>query len=599
MPRQSRSSDVSVSSGNPSLLQIIVEELQNDDEELRIASLQRLGTICSALGPRRSRAELLPFLKEILNHESDLALYTIATELSNLVPLIGGPSYAHHLLPLLNHLISEEEIIVREAAISSIKQILPYISPERLSNHFIPFLLKLVDEWFISRASLSSLICPTLIHASEEDRARIYSLIERVASDSTPFVRRSLCSELPCIISVVHQKCGSSEFYSLVTVIKLLSEDEYDNVRLMAVKGVVAMVTAGSKNVNDSLAISLIESCLTVIKTLINDRSWRVRYSVAENFSSVIDSFSSWSRDCVESLVKIFGRLMKDPEKEVRVVASEQLEGFFERLNDSVIISYVIPLFNSLLTDSLESVKIFGVELLLKCSKFCKDELLQSLYDLILSDRSITVKMKFISTFPLKLLLKHSGYLIKLEKLVKEAISHSNWHVRHQLVSTYSAIVENICPVNYSFFMEKIFPQFTTLFKDPVFIVRETLFDEILKSREFFGKDWLIKTLYPILSSIDSSSYLIRIFKLRSVSKLSRYVDRISFEEVILPFIVSFYNDRIANVRFNVLRTVNDVFDLLPSELLESLVKPCLEKLCMDSDDEVSQFAQNLIKKSS
>jgi serine/threonine-protein phosphatase 2A regulatory subunit A len=41
---------------------ILVDELKNDDVQLRINAIRNLGTIAMALGPERTRDELIPFL---------------------------------------------------------------------------------------------------------------------------------------------------------------------------------------------------------------------------------------------------------------------------------------------------------------------------------------------------------------------------------------------------------------------------------------------------------------------------------------------------------------------------------------------------------
>lgn len=41
---------------------ILIDELKNEDIQLRLNSIRRLGTIARALGPERTRKELVPFL---------------------------------------------------------------------------------------------------------------------------------------------------------------------------------------------------------------------------------------------------------------------------------------------------------------------------------------------------------------------------------------------------------------------------------------------------------------------------------------------------------------------------------------------------------
>jgi len=50
--------------GDESLLpiQLLIDELKNEDIQLRLNSIKRLDTIARALGPERTRTELVPYL---------------------------------------------------------------------------------------------------------------------------------------------------------------------------------------------------------------------------------------------------------------------------------------------------------------------------------------------------------------------------------------------------------------------------------------------------------------------------------------------------------------------------------------------------------
>jgi serine/threonine-protein phosphatase 2A regulatory subunit A len=48
-------------------IKILIDELRNDDAQMRLKSIRRLSTIATALGPERTRGELVPYLNgEIL-----------------------------------------------------------------------------------------------------------------------------------------------------------------------------------------------------------------------------------------------------------------------------------------------------------------------------------------------------------------------------------------------------------------------------------------------------------------------------------------------------------------------------------------------------
>lgn len=77
---------------------VLIDELKSDDVTLRLNSIHRISTIALALGPERSRDELIPFLHESLDDEDEVLL-ALAEELgTGLVEYIGGPQFAHLLL---------------------------------------------------------------------------------------------------------------------------------------------------------------------------------------------------------------------------------------------------------------------------------------------------------------------------------------------------------------------------------------------------------------------------------------------------------------------------------------------------------------------
>ena len=61
--------------------------------QLRLNSIRRLTTIAQALGPERTRSELVPFLADA-NDEEDECLLAVAEEMVNLLGSVGGPEHA-------------------------------------------------------------------------------------------------------------------------------------------------------------------------------------------------------------------------------------------------------------------------------------------------------------------------------------------------------------------------------------------------------------------------------------------------------------------------------------------------------------------------
>lgn len=82
---------------------------------MRLNAVRRLSTIALALGPDRTRDELVPFLVDSLDDEDEVLL-AIADEIGGLTQYIGGDKYAHLLLPPLENLAAVEETLVRDKA---------------------------------------------------------------------------------------------------------------------------------------------------------------------------------------------------------------------------------------------------------------------------------------------------------------------------------------------------------------------------------------------------------------------------------------------------------------------------------------------------
>merc|ERR1711865_19074 len=101
---------------------ILIDELKNEDIQLRLNSIKRLGTIALALGEERTRSELIPFLHENTDDEDEVLL-AMAEELGEFVPYVGGPEYGYTLLVPLETLSTVEETVVREKAGASLCKI--------------------------------------------------------------------------------------------------------------------------------------------------------------------------------------------------------------------------------------------------------------------------------------------------------------------------------------------------------------------------------------------------------------------------------------------------------------------------------------------
>lgn len=116
---------------------VLIDELKNDDIQLRLNSIRRLSTIARALGEERTRKELIPFLGEN-NDDDDEVLLAMAEELGVFIPYVGGVEHAHVLLPPLETLCTVEETCVRDKAVESLCRIGSQMREGDLVDWYIP-----------------------------------------------------------------------------------------------------------------------------------------------------------------------------------------------------------------------------------------------------------------------------------------------------------------------------------------------------------------------------------------------------------------------------------------------------------------------------
>ena len=81
--------------------------------------MRQLDRIASALGPKRSREELVQFLCSCCD-DDDEVLMALCEQLPKIVIRLGGDTYAHLIMEPLRLLASSDSKIVRDAAVQQL-----------------------------------------------------------------------------------------------------------------------------------------------------------------------------------------------------------------------------------------------------------------------------------------------------------------------------------------------------------------------------------------------------------------------------------------------------------------------------------------------
>lgn len=305
---------------------LLMDELKNEDTAVRVESMKRLRTIALALGPERTRNELLPFLQNSLDEEDEV-LAALSEEIGEILEHIGGPAFSHLLLPLLEGLVSAEEPFVREKAMSAFQGVIGVIPAGRLTESVLPSIQTLAEgDWFSEKNSAAALIVSVMDRLTKDPSALdpaakqslttdLLRMFSTLASDESPLVRKAVASNLVKLLEHVDAATCARD---LLPIVFQMAADIQDSVRSLAVEPLAVVL---AKNLPESEKTVLLHS---LVVSLAGDQSWRIRLMVARYYGSLVGAIHK-SPSLPVDAIGIYCTLLQDVEPEVRSAASSQL----------------------------------------------------------------------------------------------------------------------------------------------------------------------------------------------------------------------------------------------------------------------------------
>ena len=124
-----------------------------------------MSSIAIALGPEKTRAELLPFINgyfcdivDLLDDDEEV-LIALAETLGNFIDYVGGASYTMSLIRPLEQLTIVEENPVRDKAIENIKKLLKNVNIKDSEGEVMGIIKRLSsDKWYTAKIAATILI---------------------------------------------------------------------------------------------------------------------------------------------------------------------------------------------------------------------------------------------------------------------------------------------------------------------------------------------------------------------------------------------------------------------------------------------------------
>jgi len=577
--------------GDDSLLpiQLLIDELKNEDIQLRLNSIKRLDTIARALGPERTRTELVPYLTNECVDDEDEVLLALADELGKFSEYVGGPEEAKVLLAPLEALAAVEETVVRDKAVDSLNKLAAVLSGGQVTEHFVPLVLRLATgDWFTSRTSACGLFGSAYSRVEDQKlRAELRANFKKLTEDETPMVRRAAGSAMKAYVLTVEKEHIKNE---LVSGFQKLAADDQDSVRLLVVETCVSMARVFDQDESTNLV-------LPTVRAFATDKSWRVRYMVAEHFEELCDALGAEITN--SELCKHFISLLRDTEAEVRTAAATKVTGVCTKLPVESSIKLILPCVKELVSDPSQHARAALASVIMGLAPvFGKEHTIVHLLDLflqLLKDDFPEVRLNIISK--LDQVNKVIGVDMLSQSLlpaIVELAEDRQWRVRLAIIEYIPLLASQL---GVEFFDEKLGNLCMTWLGDCVFSIREAATNNLKKLTEVFGVDWAQNNIIPkVLALYTHPNYLYRMTTLFAIGVLS---DVAGMHDVIhnsmLPLVIRMADDPVPNIRFNVAKTMGILVKHLDATTIQTKVKPTLTKLYEDADRDVKFYASQAL----
>ena len=550
-------------------------------------SIRRLGIIAKALGPERTREELIPFLSESTDDE-DEALQVLADELGNLIPYVGGPDFAFHLLPPLENLATVEETVVRDKAVESLAKIAESLPASLLEMHFIPLVTRLAKtEWFTARVSSCGLFAVAYAKSSSDVKAELRTGYNALCKDETPMVRRSAAQHLGAYAEKLEKSLLTTE---VMTMFSELCDDDQDSVRLLAVGSCSSL----SKLLGKDGCISKI---LPTVQKFSVDKSWRVRYMVAQQVYELCEVIGK--ETTIEELVPVYVKLLKDNEAEVRVAAAGKAGDFCSFVGGELTLNQILPPLMELSNDTSQHVRaaiatvVMAIAPIFENASTVEGSILPIILTL-LRDEYPDVRLNIISN------LEQVSNIIGIQLLQKNLLpaivalaEDRHWRVRLAIINYFPLLARQLGIFSFNDILGKLCIKWL---EDGVSTIRYAAAHNLKRLAEDFGSDWVQEFVFPqMLDKIQHPHYLYRMTILEAVAAMATVVSSDILTTVLLPEMLKCNKDRVPNVRFHVCKLMKEVIPHVDPSIVESTIKPWLTDLQDDDDGDVRFYSRDAL----
>lgn len=374
-------------------------------------------------------------------------------------------------------------------------------------------------------------------------------------------------------------------------LIKVMSSDDMDNMRLFAIHSCAALVKGPLESGEYATSI------LPIIEALTDDQSWRVRMELANQYPDLCVNVPA---DAGRKLLSNYSKLLKDREAEVRTAATNVLDQVCDRVRVGVL-EFIVPCLDALAVDSVQNVRVnFSRGLVALSPALGKDnaaKVLVPLLQQLTKDEYYEVRNNIISRLDvLTEAIGAAGIVASVLPTLIELAKDPKWRVRMGVIDKCALLA---AVLGVKTFEKRLQSVIVSALSDHVFAIREVACQQIgLIVKEYGGK-WAMDKLFPSAFAIydKTTNYLHRMTCLLVIQQCAEAAGAEAIDKSLLPIVLQACTDDVANVKIAASKTLLELIPRMDKKVAQTRIQPLLQKMATDTDLDVLFFSQCALHK--
>ncbi|MCQ2820902.1 MAG: hypothetical protein MJ252_26895 [archaeon] len=575
---------------------LAIENLKNDNVQIRIFCAKKLSEIGQILGTERIQEELIPFITDlILNFEDN---EEVLTEFSNqllslLLTLNKEKLFSMIGLRSLEILCGNDDEAVRQISVQNLSTFINVLDENYITVDIFALIKRLMEN--DSKTKMSSCFLFPVVIKKITDKAlkkEIFFVFLEMGHEDSPSVRRAAIENIKNFCEMIDDDI----LPDLINLYAFALGDPADIVKSNAVETTPILLKSVKKEGDEKDILEKFTQAMS------NEKSWRVKYTGSEIICKLSKDYDMEFNE--QTFVPIMCKFLSDKEPEVKCSVLSNFDQFIERITLNKFKEAFLPIFQTLATDSNLHVRQVYASCLLKCIPIFKLDqqlMVDSIIPLLtklLKDEVYEVQYSAIGNIDELILIANDSEELMSKcvlPIIEEGMKNPKWRFRLFIAENFLKICDKL---KYDKITKYFNLTIKKLFTDNASDIREVAWKIIKTIIEKVNKKYLTDEVWEIQKEkFKSKNYIQRIASMNSVNFLKEYYDQSFLGDTVVNEIIELgKKDKVPNVKFCSFKVLKEIALFLGNPTLTKKIVDYIKEFENDSDKDVSFFSKENIK---